>query len=75
MSRLRARVENGRLLVDEPTALPDGTVVDLVLDDEGDDLDDVDRRALHDALDRSWTSAMAGKTSPANQILEKIRRR
>ena len=33
MSGLRARVQNGRLVVDEPTALPEGTVLDLVVDD------------------------------------------
>jgi hypothetical protein len=32
--------------LDEPTTLPDGTVLELVLDDEGDDLDDDDREAL-----------------------------
>ena len=42
---LRARVENGRLVLDEPTTLPEGTVVDLVVDDGGDDLTD-ERRAL-----------------------------
>ena len=32
---LRARVKNGRLLLDEPTELPDGTEVNLaVLDDD-----------------------------------------
>jgi hypothetical protein len=38
MSSLRARVEKGRLVLDEPTTLPEGTVIDLVADDEGDDL-------------------------------------
>jgi len=38
MSPFRARVENGaRLVLDEPTTLPEATVVDLVADDEGDD--------------------------------------
>ena len=35
MSPLRARVEKGRLVLDEPTTLPDGTVIDLVADDKG----------------------------------------
>jgi hypothetical protein len=30
--------------------LPEGTVVDLVGDDEGDDLTDEQRRALHEAV-------------------------
>lgn len=50
MTQLRARVANGRIVLDEPTALPEGTVLDLVVDDEGDDLTDEDRRALHAAV-------------------------
>jgi hypothetical protein len=35
--------------------LPEGTVVDLVGDDEGDDLTDEQRRAaLHEVLSASW---------------------
>jgi hypothetical protein len=75
MSGFRARVENGRLVVDEPTTLPEGTVVDLVADDEGDDLTDDERRALHEALAASWKSAEAGRLRPASAILEELRRR
>src|SRR2546425_9349842 len=32
VSPLRARVEKGRLVIDEPTSLPKGTVVDLVVE-------------------------------------------
>ena len=64
MSPLRARVEKGRLVLDEPTTLPEGTVVDLVADDEGDDLTDAERRALHEALSSSWRSADAGQLLP-----------
>ena len=46
MSGLRARVEKGRLILHEPTTLPEGTVVDLVADDEGDDLTADERQAL-----------------------------
>ena len=58
---MRVRVEKGRLVLDEPTTLPDGTVVDLVADDEGDDLTSEERRALHEALSTSWKSAEAGR--------------
>jgi hypothetical protein len=75
MSGLRARVEKGRLILDEPTTLPDGTVVDLVLDDEGDDLTDEERRALHEALSASWKSAEAGRLQPATAILDELRQR
>jgi hypothetical protein len=37
MSPLRARVQNGRLHLDEPTGLSDGTELELVVDDHGDD--------------------------------------
>jgi hypothetical protein len=75
MTPLRAHVENGRLVLDEPTSLPDGTVVDLVADDEGDDLTDEDRRALHDALASSWRSAEAGRLRPASAIVDELRGR
>jgi hypothetical protein len=60
MSPLRERVEKGRLVLDEPTTLPDGTIIDLVADDEGDDLTDEERSALHEALSTSWKSAEGG---------------
>ena len=69
MSPLRARVQKGRLVLDEPTTLPEGTVVDLVADDEGDDLTDAERRPLHAALSASWTSAEAGRLRPASAML------
>lgn len=75
MNPLRARVENGRLVLDEPTTLPDGTVVDLVTDDEGDDLTDEERRVLHEALSTAWKSAEAGRLRPATEILNELRRR
>lgn len=75
MSGIRAHVENGRLVLDEPTTLPEGTVVELVADDEGDDLSDEERRALHHALSTSWKSADAGRLQPASAILDELRKR
>jgi len=75
VSALRARVKDGRLVVDEPTTLPQGTVVELVADDEGDDLTEDERRVLHDALSASWTSAEAGCLRPASAILDELRQR
>jgi hypothetical protein len=74
MTPLKAWVENGRLLLDEPTDLPDGTVVDLVADDQGDDLTDEERPALHSALLKSWASAEAGHLRPASVIVDELRR-
>ncbi len=75
MSHLRAKVENGRLIVDEPTTLPDGTLLDLVLDDESDDLSDKDREALHAALTRSSASLEEGRTQSASAIVDELRAR
>jgi hypothetical protein len=75
MSSLRARVQNGRIVLDEPTTLREGTVIDLVADDGGDDLTEDERRALHQALSASWESAEAGRLQPASAILDELRRR
>jgi len=72
---LRARVEKGRLVLDEPTTLPEGTVINLVADDQGDDLSDEERRALHETLAGSWKSAEAGCLRPASELLDELRRR
>jgi len=75
MSGLRARVEKGRLLLNEPTNLPEGTMVELVVDDDGDDLSEEERRGLHEALSVSWKSAEAGRLRPALAIIEELRDR
>lgn len=74
MGGVRARVQNGRLVVDEPTSLPEGTILDLVLDDEGDDLDAAERAARDDAIERAWQQARAGLGRPASDVLRDLRR-
>ena len=66
---------NGRLVLDEPTTLPEGAVLDLVLDDEGDDLTDADREALHGALTRSLESLDKGDIRPASTTIDELRTR
>lgn len=75
MSPLRAHVENGRLVLNEPTTLPEGTVVDLIVDDEDDDVTHEERGALREALSASWKSAEAGHFRPASAILDELRQR
>lgn len=75
MSHLRARVKDGRLILDEPTSLPDGTTLDLVLDDEGDDLTPQERKVMDDAIAKAWASAKAGKLRPADQLIAELRAR
>lgn len=73
MANLRARVLNGRLVMDEPTDLPEGTVLELVADDGGDDLTDVERAALHEAIERAMVAARAGRVRPAAEVLADLR--
>ncbi len=75
MGPFRARVKNGRLVVDEPTELPEGTVYDLVIFDEGDDLDDEERRALDEALADSAEQAKRGEVVDAEDFIRELRRR
>ena len=72
---VRATVRNGRLIVDEETRLPDGTVLDLVIDDEGDGLDDEQRRALDAAIAASLRQAANGDVAPAEEVLGRLRAR
>jgi hypothetical protein len=70
---LRARVHNGRFVLDEPTDLPEGTEVDLLPLDPGDWLDSEDREALHRALAASQDDLEAGRLLDAEEVLRDLR--
>lgn len=72
MSALRAKVRNGRLILDEPTTFPEGTEIDLVVADN-DNLDDEEKALLDDALEASLLSARDG-TVDADDVLAEIQR-
>jgi hypothetical protein len=78
MRALKAQVKNGRLVLDEPTDLPEGEVVELIPVDEvlasgGDYLDDEERERLHEALDRSVKQAQEGKLIDSDAVMAKLR--
>ena len=75
MSTIRAEVKNGRLVVDTPTTLPDGTVLELTLADEGDDLDETERAVLHSAIDESLRQAERGDVVDASVVVQGLRSR
>lgn len=80
MSPLRAHVHNGRLVLDEPTDLPEGEVVELMPVDDvlaagGDYLGDEERERLHAALARGMGDVKAGRTVEASKVIEKLRAR
>ena len=69
MSALVARVQHGRLLLDEQTDLPEGTTVQLHIVEQGDELDDEERRVLDDALEDAARSVARGETIPGEDVL------
>jgi len=71
---LRARVQNGRIVLDEATDLPDGTVLELVPGVELDDLADDDREKLHAAI-RRGLERRQGEARPIDEALAEIRSR
>lgn len=72
---IKARVRQGRLVVDEPTDLPEGTELQLLPLDPGDWLDEEERAALHEALRDSGADVDAGRLVDAEQILRELRSR
>jgi hypothetical protein len=79
MQPLKARVENGRLVLDDPsTDLPEGEVVELVPVDEvlasgGDYLDAEERERLHEALEKSVKQAEQGQLIDADEVMAELR--
>ena len=72
---IKARVRAGRLVVDEPTELPEGTEVELLPLDPGDWLDEADRAALHQALRESDADVATDRLVDAEAILRELRSR
>ena len=80
MQPLRAHVRKGRLVLDEPTNLPDGEEVNLLPVDDvllagGDGLDDEERARLHESLKRGVADVDAGRTVDARVVIERLRAR
>jgi hypothetical protein len=72
MQPLKAHVHNGRLVLDEPTDLPEGEVVYLQPVD-ADELDDEERGRLHEALRESIKQMKSGQTLDAAEALAERR--
>jgi len=72
---IKARVREGRLVVDEPTDLPEGTELQLLPLDPGDWLEADERTALHEALRESGADVAAGRLVDAEDVLREIRSR
>jgi hypothetical protein len=70
---LKVQVKNGRLVLDEPTDLPDGAEVEVVVID--DELTPEERAALHASLDRALDDSEAGRCLDAGEYLRQHRAR
>ena len=68
-------MRGGRLVVDEPTDLPEGTEIELLPLDPGDWLNEEDRAALHQALKDSDQDFKTGRLVDADVILRELRSR
>jgi hypothetical protein len=82
MEPVKAHVKNGRLMLDEPTDLPEGQVVYLKpveglvseASEAMDQRDAEDRAALHAELEASITEADSGQTEDFSKFLVELRR-
>ena len=74
MQPLKAHVKNGRLVLDEPTDLPEGEVVELVPVDR-DEMDDDERAALNESLAVSLDQMRKGQLLDGDEVLARLRAR
>ena len=72
---ITATVRDGRIVVNAPTDLPEGTTVTLLPLDPGDWLDETDRAALHQALGQSESDVAAGHLIDAAEVLRELKSR
>ena len=68
---LKAKVQNGRLILDEPTGLPEGTVVELVeaSRDPFAEVSDEAREELNASIDRGAAQAREGAVQTVDDYL------
>ena len=73
MAVLRARVKGGHIVVDEPTDLPDGTELTLLLLEAEDELTAEERADLDAMIDRGRADIAAGKGVSPEDLLARVR--
>ncbi len=73
MQALKAHVKGGRLVLDEPTDLPEGAEIEMAI--IGDELSDEERAELHRDLEASIAEADAGETADFSSVLADLRQR
>lgn len=72
MQARKAHVENGRIVLDEPTTLPEGASLEVVVVDGDDDLGPEERARLHAALAEGVAQSKAGQVVPVEEMLGRL---
>lgn len=72
MQALKAHVHEGRLVVDDPTDLPEGEVIYLVAIARDVDLDEEERDRLDASLELSAEQARAGMVVDADEVIARL---
>jgi predicted transcriptional regulator len=73
MQALTAKVRNGRLVLDEPTNLPEGAEVRVALVDT-DDLSDEERAEVQASIERGILDIEQGRVVDHSRIKEVLRK-
>jgi predicted DNA-binding antitoxin AbrB/MazE fold protein len=72
MRVLKAHVKNGRLVLDEPVDLPEGSEVRVALVGDG-EMDEVERAELEAALEESEAELDAGRGVGEDELWARLR--
>jgi len=72
MTILRGRIERGRVVVDEPVDLPDGTEVEIAVA-EGNEMTAEERAELDASIDRGMEQAERGEGSSVDEVVRRLR--
>ncbi|MDZ4695848.1 MAG: hypothetical protein SGI86_11930 [Deltaproteobacteria bacterium] len=75
MTKVLAHVSNGRFVVDQPTDLPEGMAVQLLVLDAENDLSDSERAARDASIDRGLDEMIRGDVRPADEVFSHVSKR
>lgn len=71
MQVIKTTVRNGRIVVDEPTSLPDGHEVELcVVNDDG--VSEAERHRLHASIARGIRDGRAGREMDLDSFMDQL---
>lgn len=76
MHEMQAQVRNGHLVIDEPTDLPEGTVVELrvvKMEDPWADMDPEERAELEASIEEGFRDVENGDVVDAREFLAQLR--